>query len=182
MIDVPDAEDDCIPSLRFATQAQSRFDSWRADLERRIREENVPPALESHLAKYRSLMPSLALLFELIDSEGLPVTVEEAATSRAIAWCEYLESHAKRLYSAAEKPEMASAQALLGRIRRGDVRHGATVREIYRREFAKLATPEEVKAAIGVLDEFGWLQTAEDKTGGRSSTHIELHPSLRGAS
>jgi putative DNA primase/helicase len=184
MIEATNHEDDeRISTLRFASKAQELFDTWRAELERRIREENMPPALESHLAKYRSLMPSLALLFELIDSEkGLPAVVGEEAALRATAWCEYLESHARRLYSAAEKPEMASARALLERIRRGDVLHGTTVREVYRREFAKLATPAEVKAAAGVLSEFGWLRTIELETGGRVSTRIEFHPSLRDTS
>lgn len=176
-----DADDD-VSSLRFTIEAQKVFDAWRAELERRIREESMSSALESHLAKYRSLMPSLALLFELIDAEGFPTAVAKEATLRAVQWCKYLESHAKRLYSAAEKPEMTSARALLERIQRGDVRQGASIREIYRREYAKLATPEEVKAAVGVLEEFGWLRATEIETRGRSSTRVELHPSLRGAS
>src|SRR5215212_7032909 len=47
----------------------------------------MAPALEAHIAKYRSLMPSLALLFELIDTEGLPVSVGKTAALRAVAWC-----------------------------------------------------------------------------------------------
>jgi putative DNA primase/helicase len=47
--------------------AQELFDRWGADLEHRLRAEEDYPVPLSHLAKYRSLLPSLALLFHLID-------------------------------------------------------------------------------------------------------------------
>lgn len=57
-----------IPALRFAPDAQELWDEWRAELENRLRSSELAssPALESHLSKYRSLLPSLALLFHLI--------------------------------------------------------------------------------------------------------------------
>ena len=56
-----------VPFLRFAAAAQERFDAWRAALEQTLRAEEDHPVLLSHFAKYRSLMPSLALLVHLID-------------------------------------------------------------------------------------------------------------------
>jgi len=171
-----------VPSIRFDDRAQEVFDEWRNELEHRLRTEEMPPALESHLAKYRSLMPSLALLFELIDGESVPPrAVGTLAVMRSVAWCEHLESHARRLYFAAEKPEIAGARVLLERIRRGDVRHGARVREIYRRQWSKLTSPVEVDAALTVLADFGWVRARAEKTGkrGRESMIVELHPSLR---
>jgi putative DNA primase/helicase len=77
-------------------------------------------ALKAHLAKYRSLAPSLALLCHLIDNpQG--GAVSEESTLRALAWCEYLESHAQRLYSQAHSPEVVSAIQLDRHIKRGDV-------------------------------------------------------------
>lgn len=102
-----------VPALRFDTRAQEVFDAWRDDLEQRLRSEEMAPSLEAHVAKYRSLMPSPALLFELIDTEGLPVSVGKTAALRAVAWCEYLETHAGRLYASAGKPAMEGAWALL---------------------------------------------------------------------
>jgi putative DNA primase/helicase len=49
-----------LPFLRFEAEAQELFDGWRADLEHRLRAEEDHPVLLSHLAKYRSLLPSLA--------------------------------------------------------------------------------------------------------------------------
>ena len=108
--------------MRFTDEAQEVFDRWRDELETRLRTEELPPALESHLAKYRSLMPSLALIFHLIEyvdgtAEGGAVGLRPAL--QAAAWCEYLETHAARLYSSAENPAMEGARTLLDRIRKG---------------------------------------------------------------
>jgi hypothetical protein len=60
-------DEEGIPAVRFTGDAQEIFDQWRDELEVRLRSTELPPALESHLAKYRSLMPSLALIFQLIE-------------------------------------------------------------------------------------------------------------------
>ena len=57
-----------LPWLRFSPKAQAVFDIWRAELEGKLRSD-LPEALESHLAKYRKLMPALALLLHLADGE-----------------------------------------------------------------------------------------------------------------
>jgi putative DNA primase/helicase len=54
---------DMPPGIRFAPSAQEIFDRWRTHLEACLRSDTLHPAMESHLAKYRSLMPTLALLF-----------------------------------------------------------------------------------------------------------------------
>ncbi len=67
-IDATPDEDDGPPFLRFEHEAQECFDSWRDVLEnQKLRTPDESPLVESHLSKYRSLMPSLALLFHLID-------------------------------------------------------------------------------------------------------------------
>ena len=45
--------------FRFAPDAQELFIEWLAELEAKIRGDELHPALVSHLSKYRSLMPSL---------------------------------------------------------------------------------------------------------------------------
>jgi len=174
------ATDEEVPTLRFEAEAQKVFDTWRDELEQRLRSEEMAPALEAHVAKYRSLMPSLALLFELIDAEDLPGSVGKTAALRAVAWCEYLETHASRLYASAEKPAMEGARALLERIRKGDVKDGSSARDIYRgRHWSKLSTPEEVNAAVAVLEDYGWLRVEKVETGGRPTIRVRLHPTLR---
>ena len=177
-------DEDSIPALRFTPKAQTHFDAFREDLERRLRSGELSPPLEAHLAKYRSLMPALALLFAAVDFVGgkaEPGAVGEESALRAWAWCEYLESHARRLYSSAEDPAMEGARAFLRRIQAGEVKEGATTREVYRRNWTKLATPEELKTAARVLEDYGWIRIETLKTGGRSTTRVRLHPTLKGA-
>jgi len=175
-------DEEGIPAVRFTEDAQEIFDQWREELEVRLRSTELPPALESHLAKYRSLMPSLALLFQLIefvDGAATNGAVSLKPTLQAAAWCEYLETHARRLYSSAENPAMEGARVLLDRVRKGDVSDGDSTRSVYRRHWVKLSTSEEVNRACQVLEEFGWLRIEAVKTSGRSTSRLRLHPSLR---
>ena len=50
------------PALRFAPDAQGLWDRWRTAWEERIRSYDMAktPGFQSHLGKYRSLVPSLA--------------------------------------------------------------------------------------------------------------------------
>ena len=126
-------------------------------------------------------MPSLALIFQLIefvDGAAKKGAVGLKPTLRAAAWCEYLETHAGRLYSSAENPAMERARALLDRVRKGEVSDGDSTRSIYRKHRAKLSTPEEVSSACLVLEEFGWIRVGSVKTGGRSTSKLYLHPTL----
>jgi hypothetical protein len=175
-------DEEGIPAVRFTDDAQEVFDRWRDELESKLRTGELPPALESHLAKYRSLMPSLALIFQLIEyvdgtGEGGAVGLRPAL--QAAAWCEYLETHAARLYSSAENPVMEGARVLLDRIRNGDVQDSDSTRSVYRKHWTKLSTPEEVNSACQVLEEFGWIRVESVKTGGRSTSKLYLHPALR---
>ena len=173
-----------IPYVRFDADAQGVFDAWRAEFEPRFRGGEYPAAIESHFMKYRSLFASLALIFEVVDyvggeSKGRAVRAHSAL--RAAAWCEYLESHAMRVYSPTLDVTMVAAKTLLDRIDAGDVTHGAKVREIYRNQWSHLTTPEEVASAIELLEGHGWVRrtTVKPKGGGRPSEVVYVHPDLR---
>ena len=75
------------PFLRLDAEAQELFDAWRGDLEPKLRAEEDHPVLLSHRAKYRSLMPSLAVTFHLIDGvdAGPRGPVSRAAAEPAVA-------------------------------------------------------------------------------------------------
>jgi len=181
---VPDAAaDHKPPALRFNERAQDLFDTWRDELEMRVRSGKLPEILESHLAKYRSLMPSLALLFHLqhvVDSTADCVSaVGEASAQQAAAWCEFLETHAQRLYASAMNPSLERARALLDHLQAGDVVDGATVRDIYRHHWAMLDNEDEASDAVKTLDGYGWVKMEPVKeTGGRPSTCVRLHPHI----
>ena len=87
-----------VPFLRFDDAAHDVFLGWRTDLEARLRSTELHPALISHLAKYRKLIPALALINHLADDGVGPIS--EGAMLRAAKLAKYLESHARRVYGA----------------------------------------------------------------------------------
>ena len=171
------SDPDVTPFVRFTDKAQKFFDDWRNELENRLRTGDEHPAIEAHLVKYRSLLPSLALIFQLVDHETGPVALESA--ERAAAWCALLEAHARRIYGAVVAPDLAGAKTLLGKIRSGKLEHPFQARDVYHHGWAGLAGAEPVKAAIATLGDFGWVRTKVAHTAGRPRTDIHVHPCLR---
>ena len=174
-----------MPALRFAPDAQELSDEWRSTLERRLRsaELGAAPAFESHLAKYRSLMPSLALVFHLVEVvDGTatgPVSLEAARL--AAAWCEFLEHHARKIYAAELNREIAAAHAISEKIETGDIEDGTPVRNIYRPQWSGLTSPDLVWAGLRVLEEHDLIWIEEGETGGRPSGKVRLQPGAQGA-
>ena len=175
---------DGIPALRFSPEAQGLFDNWRAELERRLRapDMELTPAFESHLAKYRSLMPSLALIFYLVEtaSEAGSGAVDLPAARRAAAWCDYLEAHARKIYAAELRPDTTAAHALASKIEAGAIEDGGTMRDIYRPQWAGLSTPETVCSGLQLLEKHNWVRLVRERQEGRGrpSELILLHPDL----
>ena len=158
-----------VPFLRFDDAAQVLFSEWRATLETRLRSGEEHPAIVSHLSKYRKLIPSLALINHLCDTRH--GAVSEAALLRAIAFSEYLESHAQRIYSYATRPDIDAAKTLLKRLASGKLPDIFKVRDIYRAGWAGLETPHKAQSAIDLLLEYHHLAEEEITTGGRPTTH-----------
>lgn len=139
----PDGQPDGLPYLRLDDEALDRFVQWRTDLEQRLRSGDLHPAIESHLAKYRKLVPALALILHLAECEVGPVTVQ--AIEQAIAWAGYLESHALRCYGAGIRSEVETARAILKRIKKGDLsREGFRSYEVWRPNWSGLSDRAQV--------------------------------------
>lgn len=166
--------------LRFNGEAQELFREFLTDIETRARNEENP-AFGSHLSKYASLMPTLAALIHLGEGFRYEVVSLDSA-QRAAAWCQTLESHAKRIYGAALRPEMAAAIALGKRIQKGELVEGGVVsaRSIYRRHLADLNTPELVKAAMESLETLDWVRAVQPpkNTTGRPALRWAVNPAL----
>lgn len=178
-----------IPALHFADDAQVLFDTWRAELEARLRSGalHAAPAFDGHLSKYRSLMPSLALLFHLVEVAcKKPVKpaggVSRAAAGLAAAWCAYLEAHAEKVYAVERHPGDGAGRALAEKIRAGAILDGQTVRTIYRHQWSGLTTPQNVSAGLAVLEALHWVRVSAgpvSERGGQPADVIRLHPDLQ---
>ncbi|WP_295430037.1 YfjI family protein [uncultured Thiodictyon sp.] len=165
---------DALPWVRFDEAAQREFNAWREVLEHRLRDDDLHPCLESHLAKFRSLVPSLALLCHLADvPEGGPVGL--ASAQRAMAWVEYLETHARRIYAPAMAVDMAAALELDRRMQ--SLPAPFTARDIYRKGWRFLDL-KGTSDALAVLVEFGRIRADDGEAQGRPTTRYTVHPSL----
>lgn len=157
-----------VPFIRLVDEAQGLFSEWLTGLMRRLRGGDEPAWLESHLAKYPSLVGRLSLVLHLADGFTGPVTGETLA--RALDWCEYLEGHARRLYAPATDRGLSGAHLI--RRRRSKLGDMFTARDIYRRCWSGLSDPKVVQEALDVLLEHGQIismPTAHDAAGGRPS-------------
>ena len=167
-----------LPYLRLDEAAHELFLTWRTELEARLRSGDLLPAFESHLAKYRKLVPALALIIHLADGGSGPIGA--SAMLKALAWAQYLEAHAHRAYGSAQAPEVATARAILSRIKRGDLpRTGFGSRDVWRPGWTGLRDREEVGRGLAYLVDMGWLIESRRETEGRTATGYTLHPEAR---
>ena len=179
--------------FRFAPDAQELFIAWLAELEAEIRGGELHPALVSHLSKYRKLMPALALLFELADraasgsedfdpgSDGGYLCVSLEHTKQAADWCDYLQPHARRIYSCVTTPQMRAAQVLAEKIRKRKLGANFSCRDVYLKGWSGLDNPELVRLAVEILQDAGWVRSMSGEPapfGGRPSNRYEVNPGV----
>ncbi len=173
---------------RFTPEAQAVFVEWLVPFETELRGDAMHPAMVSHLAKYRKLIPALALVFAMIDTPDSGNLIGEAELIRALAWGDYLRTHANRLYAAAVIPETTAAETLITKIRAGKLVDGDgvllgsfTPRQIAVKGWAGLGTPDVVRRAADLLTDYGWLRRdvlpSGDALGrGRPSERYTINP------
>jgi hypothetical protein len=176
---------DDFPYLRFTPEARRLFLDWRGtQIEGRVRGEDLPDALSSHLAKYRGGIARLALITHLVEvaagsSEGGPVG--EKALTKALMWAAYLEPHAIRLYSAGVEPARAAARTLLAKLRAGHLRPtpekpAFDIRDVYRNCWSGLTEPDHAQAAVDLLCAHDWLWAHHTTIRGRPKTEYLINP------
>jgi putative DNA primase/helicase len=163
--------------FRFTEDAREEFVDWRRPFERRLRSGELSPALEGHFAKYRKLVPALALINHLADggrgAVGLP------ALRKALAFSVYLESHAQRVYGAADMVELAAAEAILLHIKAGELADGFTARDVHRHGWSNLTERVSVQAGLDLLVDCDYLApitSQPDSQGGRPKITFAINP------
>ncbi len=159
--------------VQFDNEAQEFFENWLTKLENYLRSDTSDSsAFQSHLAKYRSLMPTLSLIFHLIESvagvTGEAVSLKNAQL--AANWCFYLEQHARRIYGIVALSEFDVAREILKKIQSKDLQSEFTAKDIYGKHWAKLSKPRDVQNALEILVEYGYLTSVLIETSGRPKT------------
>ena len=172
-----------VPYFRFENAAQERFFEWWSELENGALRREEHPMLLEHLAKYRSLMPSLALIFHLInvadERHTGPVTLQ--AAEMAVGWCELLAAHARRVYGMVIGSRIPAALQLARKLSQGALGARFTLRDVYRKEWGLLDTRERAEAACQELIQLYWLREVSPARGvlnGRPSTQYQVNAKI----
>ena len=102
-------------------------------------------------------------------------------TQQAAAWCDYLESHARRVYSCIVTPQLRAAQELAEKIKKRKVGTDGffSCRDVYLKGWSGLDSPEAVKLAAEVLQDAGWVRELPGESGsdgGRPSNRYQVNP------
>jgi phage/plasmid primase-like uncharacterized protein len=176
------------PYFRFDDEAQETYIRFSGELHRSIERESNP-LIKQHLAKYEKLFPALALVLHLMDcaASGKQGPVTKAAAVSAAAWCQYLETHARRCYGLIADEGLRAAQALAKHLSSGNLPKGFdlgsfTARDVRRNQWRYLTTDELIKAALDWLEDEGWIrQKPGARKSGRPTVRYELNPRVRGA-
>jgi hypothetical protein len=137
----------------------------------------MPAAFEAHLAKYRKLVPALALINHLVDNGHDQIS--QQAMRKALAFSKYLETHARRLYGATNDPERAAARAILTKLRTGELHDGFTARDVHQHDWSGLTDREQVQDGLNLLMELHYLSASSAATlsqGGRPTTTYRANP------
>lgn len=172
-------------AVRFDESAQVLVDEWLLNLERRLyHAHEMSLAFETHLSKYRKLMPALALLFHVVDwaaEKGTSVgSVGLESARMAAVWCDFLEGHAKKVYAITTNFEIFSAEAILKKIKDKKIRDGMKIRDIHRNNWSMLTTSDAVYGGMAVLESCGMVKVEIAYGEGAPTRLIRLHPDLIG--
>jgi hypothetical protein len=178
-------EETGIPFLRLCSAAQQRFSAWHRDLEERLRSGTLDPMMESHLSKYRKLVPALALIIHLADATDAEgkltrvADVTDVAVEKALKWSTYLETHAARTYASTTIASADAARAIIAKVRSGHLkREGFGSREILRSQWSLLKDRDTVHAALQLLVDHDWLFLTKVETAGRTATVYTPNPKI----
>ena len=177
------------PYYRFTEEAYQVFMNWYDALKLRAGEAEHSIIAE-HLIKYAKTVPSLALVFHLVDciEHGTSLgAVNMSAINAALAWCEVLESHMMRIYSTVTDNANIKASYLADKImkmvRKGADKtdttdwfsHGFTARQLIRKGWKGLTDTNDVLNALEVLVEHDWLSWQVVPSTGRGGRPTELY-------
>lgn len=194
--------------FKFAPDAQDAFVGWLTELEETVRGKTLSRVMRGHMAKYKSLLPSLALLFQLTEmaaakprggkvgfgsmakvprSVGFDSSVVYEVSYenllRAFYWTRYLQSHAERVYAGASFSKWSAAIHLIEKVLEAG-EDTFSERDIQRRGLKGLDTLDKVKAACEELGKAKWIKKIfkkdrEKQIGRPPSSMYQINPRVK---
>ncbi|WP_180080735.1 MULTISPECIES: YfjI family protein [unclassified Acinetobacter] len=176
------------PYFVFSDEAQNIFREWMTLLHKEKIPREEHPIIQEHLSKYPKLLAGLALLFHVIDGINLGSVggVSKSAIEMAIEWCEYLESHARRIYGLVLHSSNFRASTLANKLKklpesdkwRTD---GFSARELFRKNWKSLTDMQNIYEAVDILNDACWVHVEEIEAtvkGGRPTKRYWINPKI----
>ncbi len=179
----PGANGDMFHVVKFDAAAQTVVDEWQNDTETEAESLQIEDeAFSSYLYKLPKSCFAIALIFHCLenirDGAVFPDEITLATALKAIAYTEVLTTHARRVFALGENQIFALAQILIGKIKKGDLEQGFTIREVMRKQWSGLKSKETVQDVIGLLIDYGYLLELPTGGEGRPTVRYAFHPSL----
>lgn len=165
------------PFFRFDHAAQPLVYAWLQELDSRVRRQEHA-ILAEHLSKYRKLVPSLALIFHVIEiaSGHIPAgaKISRETFELARAWGDLLEDHARRIYSISTNVRIQAATALAKKIKAGKLQSGFSHRDIQHHDWSMLKDVDTIREACHELEAAYWIRPIPRQ--GKATTGRPLGP------
>ena len=107
-----------------------------------------------------------------------------ASARLAAASCDYLESHARRIYYLAGNIAQRAAGNLSKKIKLGTLNDGFTARDVQRKGWSLLTEKEVVNSALNELVEANWLKSKNQTPshGGKTKEIFYINPMVNNIS
>ena len=145
-------------SVCLSERALGVYKQWYREITSFKSNKDVHNVYQNYLLKYRTLVPKLALLFEVVESfddakqvVGPIKSVSETSAKKAVRIAKFLESHARHVFDVRTNVDTANAILILKRIDRLPSKFSA--RDIAQKNWSGLNTnTDEVNRAIMVLE------------------------------
>jgi putative DNA primase/helicase len=101
------------------------------------------------------------------------------AIRRAIAWADYLETHARRAYGSVTAASADTAKAIVGKLQSGHLKAPFAAKDVWRPQWSRLTDREAVESGLRMLVEYDWLAQQRIETAGRPATAYALNPKIK---
>lgn len=153
----------------FDDQAQAIFIQWFNELCKDIDNPDYNNAYISHIQKMDKTITTIALIFELIRSQGQSSKITAISLAKACDWFDYLKSHADAIYSMVIDNQYDNAKRILNS--RHKLKDLFTVRDVKLKGWSGLTENSDIAQALDVLIEYRYLFTSpETNAVGRKTT------------
>ena len=171
------------PHFCFDEDAQEIYKQWAENLHGKKLLNEPNPFVCQHLSKFDKVFCGIALIDHLVEcaSGNVRDKVSSKSAQKAVHWCEYLESHARRIYGLMADDGLRAAQTLAEHIRKGKLKDGFTVRDIRRNQWRHLTKTEAIEAALGWLEDEHHVRAEKimpGAKGGRPTTIFRINPAI----